>query len=97
MRQATVEFTTGHRTKFHGGTYSTELDCERVSGQFARVRSLMEDGEWRMLREIAAAVGGSGASVSAVSAMDREAGDNGTDDRAVGTTSAPSKLQRGQP
>ncbi len=42
-----------------------ELDGRRLNGQLARVWSLMRDGTWRTLGEIAATVAGSEAGVSA--------------------------------
>lgn len=55
----------GAVNRFDGATFSPELDGERLGGQLVRVRDLMLDGSWRTLREIAAAVGGSEAGVSA--------------------------------
>lgn len=37
---------------FGGATYEPEKDAARLSGQLARVRECMADGEWRTLREI---------------------------------------------
>ena len=51
--------------RFDGHTYDASLDAERLSGQLLRVWSLMRDGKWRTLAEIAEAVGGSEAGVSA--------------------------------
>lgn len=50
--------------RFDGETVE-EQDHERLSGQLDRVHALMRDGAWRTLGEIAAAVGGSEAGVSA--------------------------------
>src|SRR5215813_5548728 len=50
---------------FDGATYEPEHDQERLAGQLARVLNLMRDGRWRSLREIAEAVHGSEAGVSA--------------------------------
>lgn len=52
-------------TAFQGSTYQPELDFDRLSSQLQRVEHLMADGKWRSLREIATAVGGSEASISA--------------------------------
>lgn len=51
--------------KFDGDTYDAKQDGPRLSGQLDRVRDLMADGDWRTLAEIATAVGGSEAGVSA--------------------------------
>lgn len=48
-----------------GETFDHEFDAERLAGQHARVYSLMEDGRWRTLDEIAALTGDPPASVSA--------------------------------
>ena len=48
-----------------GLTYSEENDEERLKSQFARVKRLMRDGEWRTLTEIQQVVGGSEAAISA--------------------------------
>ena len=50
---------------FDGETYVPELDGARLTSQFERVRSLMLDGRWRTLAEIAGRVRGSEAAVSA--------------------------------
>jgi hypothetical protein len=50
---------------FDGRTYDPAHDQERLNTQLWRVFSLMRDGEWRTLGEIAAAIGGSEAGVSA--------------------------------
>lgn len=51
--------------QFDGPTFDQEQDGGRLSGQLERVRLLMADGAWRTLAEIAEAVGGSEAGVSA--------------------------------
>lgn len=43
----------------------TTSDTERISTQLNRVETLMSDGNWRTLREIAQTVNGSEAGVSA--------------------------------
>jgi biotin operon repressor len=48
-----------------GETFEAEHDAERLGTQLVRVLALMRDGEWRTLRQIADAVGGSEAGVSA--------------------------------
>lgn len=50
---------------FDGYTYEPALDAERLTGQLLRVWQLMRDGKWRTLAEIASAVDGSEAGVSA--------------------------------
>lgn len=50
---------------FDGVTYSPARDGKRLGTQLERVRSLMADGQWPTLAEIAKAVGGSEAGVSA--------------------------------
>lgn len=50
---------------FDGATFDAQRDGERLNGQLERVARLMADGRWRTLRELAAAVGGSEAGVSA--------------------------------
>lgn len=50
---------------FDGETYEPEEDHARLTGQLARVLDLMKDGRWRTLAEIAKAVDGSEAGVSA--------------------------------
>ena len=47
------------------GYTATRTDQARLTGQLQRVYHLMSDGKWRSLREIAMAVGGSEAGVSA--------------------------------
>jgi len=51
--------------KFDGATYEPEHDEQRLTSQLAKVKQLMSDGEWRTLSEIASAVNGSEAGVSA--------------------------------
>lgn len=50
---------------FDGKTYEERHDGERLASQFERVFSLMKDGRWRTLEEIAATVHGSESGVSA--------------------------------
>lgn len=50
---------------FDGDTYKPELDYSRLNGQMALVFSLMRDGQWRTLAQIAEAVHGTEATVSA--------------------------------
>ena len=54
-----------YRPRFSGATYSEPRDGERLRGQMAKVLALMEDGNWRTLAQIAAAVNGSEAGCSA--------------------------------
>lgn len=51
--------------RFNGSDYDHERDAARLAGQLQRIIELMRDGEWRALREIAAATGAPEASVSA--------------------------------
>lgn len=51
--------------KFDGDTYDAGQDGARLTKQLERVRTLMSDGQWRTLAQIAAAVNGSEAGVSA--------------------------------
>ena len=51
--------------QFDGGTFDRERDADRLRGQLDRVKGLMLDGHWRQLSEIARAVRGSEAGVSA--------------------------------
>ena len=39
--------------RFNGSDYDQERDAPRLSNQYKRVFELMQDGEWRALREIA--------------------------------------------
>jgi hypothetical protein len=50
---------------FDGGTYEPGKDYARLNGQLRRVASLMSDGQFRTLAEIASVAGGTEASVSA--------------------------------
>lgn len=50
---------------FDGKSYDANLDHARLTKQLDRVRTLMSDGLWRSLSEIAAATGDGEASVSA--------------------------------
>jgi hypothetical protein len=50
---------------FDGRTYKSEHDKARLSGQLLRVLEVMNDGEWRTLRELSDEADGSEASVSA--------------------------------
>jgi hypothetical protein len=50
---------------FNGPEYQPELDFHRLTGQIGRVFSLMRDGQYRTLDEIARATGDPHASVSA--------------------------------
>ena len=52
-------------TVFSGRTYSHVVDGVRLKGQLGDVFSLMEDREWRTLREISSVTGHPEASVSA--------------------------------
>jgi hypothetical protein len=51
--------------KFAGADYVPSRDDKRLTGQIERVYSLMADGKWRTLKEIALATGDPEASVSA--------------------------------
>ena len=51
--------------RFNGSDYDQERDAPRLSNQYKRVFELMQDGEWRALREIADLTGDPEASVSA--------------------------------
>lgn len=51
--------------RFDGVTYAPEHDCDRLSGQLARVRESLADGQWWTLARLAGVVGGSEAGVSA--------------------------------
>lgn len=50
---------------FDGGTYDPGRDRERLSGMLSRVATVMADGRWHTLRELATVTGGSEAAVSA--------------------------------
>jgi hypothetical protein len=56
---------TQRELNFGGVTYSPARDGERLSGALARVYSLMLDGNWRTIAEIAAACECSEAGASA--------------------------------
>lgn len=58
-------FTVSPLPQFDGITYEPEHDETRLATQLARVTRLMADGQFRTLAQIARAVGGSEASVSA--------------------------------
>ena len=51
--------------RFNGSDYDHERDAPRLSNQYKRVFELMQDGEWRTLREIANLTSDPEASVSA--------------------------------
>lgn len=51
--------------RFDGPAYDPALDQARLSKQIGRVFTLMADGVWRTLDEIAAATGDPAASISA--------------------------------
>ncbi len=50
---------------FGGETYNPLRDYKRLTGQLQRVFSVMSDGKWRTLAEIAALADGTEAAVSA--------------------------------
>ena len=50
---------------FDGDTYEAELDHDRLTRQIDRIRSVMLDGKWRTLYEIAAATSDPEQSISA--------------------------------
>ena len=50
---------------FDGVTYDATLDEARLTGQLAKVRDLMADGNWRLLSGIAGHIGAPEASISA--------------------------------
>ena len=52
-------------TPHHDGPDLTPADQRRLATQLVRVQTLMADGQWRTLSQIAATVGGSEAGVSA--------------------------------
>lgn len=52
-------------TDFDGDTYEPILDFDRLSTQLVAVKTLMSDGHWRTLDEIASIVAGSVPSISA--------------------------------
>jgi hypothetical protein len=51
--------------EFNGSDYEPQFDKKRLSGQLLRVYTLMADGKWRTLSEIADSTGDPAASVSA--------------------------------
>lgn len=51
--------------EFDGETYCKQVDYSRLSGQLEKVFGLMQDGNYRTLKEIAEDVNASEASVSA--------------------------------
>lgn len=50
---------------FDGKTYDESRDGARITGQLARVRAVMRDGEWHTLPELATRCGGTEAAISA--------------------------------
>lgn len=62
MAQLAIDFDT---VRFNGSDYQPARDNARLAGQMLRVFNLMQDGEWRTLREIADATGAPEASASA--------------------------------
>lgn len=51
--------------KFNGSDYDHKRDSERLTNQYQRVFFLMQDGDWRSLRNIADSTGDPESSVSA--------------------------------
>ncbi len=51
--------------RFDGPAYVPALDQQRLTGQLLTIYTLMRDGQWRTLHEIAAATGAPESSVSA--------------------------------
>lgn len=51
--------------RFNGSDYDHDRDAPRLTAQMLRVYVLMADGNWRSLREIAAATGDPESSISA--------------------------------
>ncbi len=51
--------------RFDGPVYEPAVDNARLAGQLLRVWTLMQDGQWRTLGEIAAATGDPEGSISA--------------------------------
>lgn len=51
--------------RFNGSDYDHQRDSQRLTNQFQRVSSLMQDGEWRSLRNISDTTGDPESSVSA--------------------------------
>ena len=60
-----LDWTPPDPPKFFGATFNHDRDFERLSGLLQRVAKCMADGKERGLRDIAEAVGGMEASVSA--------------------------------
>lgn len=60
-----IELDLSHKPHYNGPDYVPELDQSRLTGQTLRVFSLMKDGVYRTLDEIAAQTGDPSASVSA--------------------------------
>lgn len=50
---------------FDGATFTPELDADRLTSQFMRVKAIMLDGQWHSPDEVARRVGGSGSGVTA--------------------------------
>lgn len=55
----------GAHARFDGADYSPAEDDARLTGQLARIKSLMSDGAWRTLAEIESVTGDPAASISA--------------------------------
>lgn len=53
------------RRAFDGETYDAQRDHERLTGQLHRVLTIMRDGNWRTLQQIATVAAGTEPSVSA--------------------------------
>jgi len=53
------------KAHFDGPEYQSELDFSRLTGQIKRIFTLMADGRWRTLAEIAAITNDPEASISA--------------------------------
>jgi hypothetical protein len=51
--------------QFDGATFNQELDADRLTNQFQRVKALMLDGKWRTISQIQQQCGGSEAGISA--------------------------------
>lgn len=51
--------------RFNGSDYNRKYDDTRLTGQLHRIFTLMKDGSWRTLQEIALATGDPQASISA--------------------------------
>jgi len=52
-------------SEFGGETFDEALDGDRLRKQLAKVRAIMSDGQWRTLKQLAAAAEAPEASVSA--------------------------------